>query len=74
MPARYLSIKKESSVTMPNFMPVWMSDWMRKVLLSRISAAMDGVLIMISNAATRPGLSTRGISNCEMTACNTVES
>ena len=47
---------------------------MRKVLLSRISAATDGVLIMISNTATRPGLSLRGISNCEITACSTVES
>src|ERR1017187_6981877 len=74
MPCRYMSIKNESSVTMPHFEPVWMSDWMRNVLLSRMSAAMDGVLIMISNAATRPGLSMRGMSNCEITACNTVES
>ena len=59
---------------MPHFAPVWMSDWMRNVLLSRMSAAMDGVLTMISNTATRPGLSMRGISNCEITACNTVES
>ena len=28
----------------------------------------DGVFTMISNAATRPGLSMRGISSCEMTA------
>ena len=46
-----------------------MSDWMRKVLLSRISAAIEGVLIMISKTATRPGLSMRGMSNCEITAC-----
>ena len=38
-----------------------MSDLMRKVLLSRISAAMDGVLTMISKIATRPGLSMRGM-------------
>ena len=29
---------------------------------------------MTSKMATRPGLSTRGTSNCEITACNTVES
>ena len=51
-----------------------MSDWMRNDLLSRISAAMEGVLIMISKIATRPGLSIRGISSCEITACKTVES
>ena len=56
MPARYFSIRKLSSVTMPYFAPVWMSDLMRNVLLSRISAAMDGVLTMISKTATRPGL------------------
>ena len=37
-------------------------------------AAMDGVLTMISNAATRPGLSMRGISSCEMTATRPTES
>src|SRR6266853_5335896 len=74
MPARYLSIRKLSSVTIPYLAPVWISDWIRKVLLSRMSAAMDGVLIMISKIATRPGLSMRGMSNCEMTACMTVES
>ena len=36
--------------------------------------AIEGVLIMISKTATRPGLSMRGQSNCEITACNTVES
>ena len=29
---------------------------------------------MISNTATRPGLSARGQSNCEITDTNTVES
>ena len=51
-----------------------MSDCNRNVLLSRINAAMDGVFTMISNTATRPGLSTRGTSNCEITATKTVES
>ena len=73
-PFVYLSTSQESRVTMPYLDPVWMSDWIRNVLLSRISAAMDGVFTMISNAATRPGLSMRGISSCEITACNTVES
>ena len=38
MPASYFSIRKLSSVTMPNLAPVWMSELMRNVLLSRISA------------------------------------
>jgi len=37
----------------------------RNVLLSRISAAMEGVFTMISNAATRPGLSMRGMSTAK---------
>src|SRR5882724_9589660 len=51
-----------------------MSELRRNVLLSRMSAAIEGVLTMISKTATRPGLSIRGMSNCEMTACITVES
>ncbi len=57
-----------SSETMPNFVPVWMSLAMRKVLFSRISAAMDGVLIINSNAATRPRSSLRGMSTWLSTA------
>ena len=53
---------------MPHRAPVWMSEVIRKVLLSRMSDRMDGVAIMISKAAIRPGLSLRSSSTCEMTA------
>ena len=60
---------------MPHFAPVWMSDCTRNVLLSRISAEMDGVLTMISKDGDVPRLvNTCGSSNCEMTAWSTVES
>ena len=59
---------------MPYLAPVWMSEVMRCVLPSRIIEAMDGVFTMISKAATRPGLSMRGISSCEITATRPTES
>ena len=52
---------------MPYLAPVWISDVIRKVFPSRIRAWMDGVEIMTSNAATRPFLSMRFSSSCEMT-------
>ena len=47
---------------------------MRWVLPSRIIAAMPGVLTMTSKAATRPGLSARGMSTWEMTETRPTES
>ena len=46
----------------------------RRVEDDVIAQKPDGVFIMISNTATRPGLSMRGINNCEITATITVES
>ena len=61
---------------MPNLAPVWMSELIWKVLLSRMRERMEGVLIMISKAATRPlpFLSARGSNTWEMTATSDMES
>ena len=61
---------------MPNFAPVWISELIWKVLLSRMRERMEGVLIMISNAAQRPlpPLSARGRSTWEITATKLIES
>ena len=61
---------------MPNLAPVWMSEVIWKVLLSRMRERMEGVDIMISKAAQRPlpPLSARGNSTCEITATSDIES
>jgi hypothetical protein len=58
--ARKRATRQVIQVIMPYLAPVWISEVMRKVLLSRMSDADAGVAIMISKAATRPGLSMRG--------------